>query len=325
MRILAVDDDEIVRDLLVEFIDGSEHKLTTAPSASAAWEMITRSGAAPFDCILIDIQMPGVDGVQLCSMIRRRKPTGEVPILMLTARTDKEAVDAAFSAGATDYLTKPLIANEVRARLGLISALQDAQRRQQNASLPLPDRAEPPDWDSPFAFEEPLPVPGIDQVIDFVSMKNYVAQLSRSALFHSSVFALSIRKAKRFHSAMRPFEFHCLITDVAEGIAETFDDPSGFIAYAGSGTFVCVGETRRVADPSALAVRLGKVFNSIELHFEGERPHSVRISASPLHRLVWKSGRSAMQTLYDAFQGGLEAADNPDTLFGHSRLEKLFA
>jgi CheY-like chemotaxis protein len=73
-----------------------------------------------FDCFILDVQMPGMDGIELCGQIRAIEVYKDTPIIMNTAVADRDYIDAAFAAGATDYLTKPVDEVEVKARLGVI-------------------------------------------------------------------------------------------------------------------------------------------------------------------------------------------------------------
>src|SRR5437764_7491366 len=68
----------------------------------------------PTDVVLIDIMLPGVDGFEVCRALRR---ASDVPIVMVTARTDTHDVVAGLEAGADDYVTKPFVAKELAARI----------------------------------------------------------------------------------------------------------------------------------------------------------------------------------------------------------------
>ena len=91
MKILAVDDDPIILELLSHFIEGmTDHTLVTAECAADALEAIKDNARAPFDSFLLDIQMPVTDGIQLASQIRAMKQYMDAPILMLTARSEDD-------------------------------------------------------------------------------------------------------------------------------------------------------------------------------------------------------------------------------------------
>ncbi len=117
MKILAVDDDEILLELLAATLQMLGYaEVTTAGSASDALQIIGAE-KQPFDCLLFDIQMPEMDGIQLCSIVKSMEPYKQVPVIMITAMTDRSFVDRAFAAGAVDYVTKPFDELELGTRL----------------------------------------------------------------------------------------------------------------------------------------------------------------------------------------------------------------
>jgi DNA-binding response OmpR family regulator len=70
-----------------------------------------------FDLILLDVQMPNVDGFEAARQMRRESRLVDVPIVMLTARTADRDIEAAFAEGVTDYITKPFAVSQMRARV----------------------------------------------------------------------------------------------------------------------------------------------------------------------------------------------------------------
>jgi two-component system, OmpR family, response regulator MprA len=113
MRILVVDDEPAVRESLRRALalDGYEVELATDGE-----EALTRLNAATQpDAVILDILMPGIDGLEVC---RRLRSTGsELPVLMLTARAEVDSRVAGLDAGADDYLPKPFALAELLARL----------------------------------------------------------------------------------------------------------------------------------------------------------------------------------------------------------------
>ena len=117
MKILAVDDDESMLELIDHSLSiSAHHTVTTALSAAQALEKIEVADGE-FDCFLVDIQMPKVDGIDLTRLIRRTAGYERKPVVMLTAMHEKPYLDMAFQAGATDYITKPFNFRELRSRI----------------------------------------------------------------------------------------------------------------------------------------------------------------------------------------------------------------
>lgn len=112
-RILAVDDDPVFLDALEAHLAG-EYELERLTDPLQVWDTLTRTNP---DLLLLDFDMPHVNGSEICSAVRADPALGALPILFLTSRRDAETINRIFSAGADDYLAKPVIAEELRARV----------------------------------------------------------------------------------------------------------------------------------------------------------------------------------------------------------------
>ena len=110
-RILTVEDDERIRTSVKMALEDEGWDVVEAESGEQAVESFANQ---PTDVVLIDLMLPGIDGFELCRTIRR---TSDVPILMVTARTDTHDVVAGLEAGADDYVTKPFQPKELSARI----------------------------------------------------------------------------------------------------------------------------------------------------------------------------------------------------------------
>lgn len=110
-RILTVEDDERIRTAVKMALEDEGWEVIEADSGEQAIEAFA---SQPADVVLIDLMLPGIDGFELCRSIRR---TSDVPIVMVTARTDTHDVVAGLEAGADDYVTKPFQPKELSARI----------------------------------------------------------------------------------------------------------------------------------------------------------------------------------------------------------------
>jgi two-component system response regulator MprA len=113
MRILVVDDERAVRESLRRALELEGYDITLAEGGSDALALLA-SDAQP-EALILDVLMPGVDGLEVCRRLRRNG--NQLPILMLTARTEVENRVAGLDAGADDYVTKPFALEELLARL----------------------------------------------------------------------------------------------------------------------------------------------------------------------------------------------------------------
>ncbi len=110
-RILIVEDDERIRSSMRLALEDEGH---TVEDVDSGEEAVRRFSADPFELVLIDLMLPGMDGFETCRSLRRHST---VPVIMVTARSDTHDVVAGLEAGADDYVTKPFVAKELSARI----------------------------------------------------------------------------------------------------------------------------------------------------------------------------------------------------------------
>lgn len=135
MRILIVDDSHVARLHLQMLLEAAGYRdLLTADSPHGALQLLGVAGppgdtsaaseasTAPVDLILLDVVMPQMSGVELCRSLKAVEHVRDVPVIMVTAQSETEHLQAAFEAGAMDYITKP--ANEVELLVRVRSALR---------------------------------------------------------------------------------------------------------------------------------------------------------------------------------------------------------
>jgi two-component system, OmpR family, response regulator MtrA len=110
-HVLLVEDDASIREVTALVLARAGYQVTTAPDGS---EGLARARRDVFDLLLLDVMLPGLDGFEVCRQIRR---TSQVPVVMLTARTDPIDVVVGLECGADDYVRKPYEIHELIARL----------------------------------------------------------------------------------------------------------------------------------------------------------------------------------------------------------------
>jgi two-component system, OmpR family, phosphate regulon response regulator OmpR len=113
-HILIVDDDRRIRDLLSRFLNTEGYRVTTADTAA---EARAKLDGLSFDLLVLDVMMPGESGFELARSIR---VSSSVPILMLTARDEKESRIEGLEIGADDYVAKPFEPRELSLRINNI-------------------------------------------------------------------------------------------------------------------------------------------------------------------------------------------------------------
>ena len=110
-RLLMIDDDASLNDLLVEYFERFNHKLTTATTAADGRYLLRRDDP---DLLILDVMLPDADGMELCRTIRE---DSDIPIVMLTARGDLPDRILGLEFGADDYIPKPFEPRELVARV----------------------------------------------------------------------------------------------------------------------------------------------------------------------------------------------------------------
>ena len=111
--VLIVDDNEINIESLMEILD-DKYEIFAATSGEDALEILDEED---IDLILLDIMMPGIDGYETCKRIKTNPLTRDIPVIFITASTDEESIEKAYSVGGSDYINKPFRAKEILSRV----------------------------------------------------------------------------------------------------------------------------------------------------------------------------------------------------------------
>ena len=114
MRILVCDDEKLIRDLIKEYVENEGYKCDEASDGNMAIAMVEEKD---YDLIVMDIMMPGMDGI---TAVREIKQIKDIPVLMLSARKEEEDKLQGFDSGIDDYVTKPFSPKELIARIKVI-------------------------------------------------------------------------------------------------------------------------------------------------------------------------------------------------------------
>lgn len=113
-KILVVDDESVLLETISFNLEQAGYEVVTASDGGSALEVARRETP---DLILLDVMLPGMDGLEVCRQLRREPATATVPIVMLTARGDEIDKVVGLEVGADDYVTKPFGRRELLARI----------------------------------------------------------------------------------------------------------------------------------------------------------------------------------------------------------------
>jgi DNA-binding response OmpR family regulator len=130
MRVLFADDDVIARTLLAAVLTYLGHESRSARDGQEAWEMFQ---AEPAPLVIVDVNMPVLDGLEVCRRIRAHPSGRETFLLVITARDARDDLAEVLDAGADDYVSKPSTPENLRARLE-IAARRIAQEEARRAA-----------------------------------------------------------------------------------------------------------------------------------------------------------------------------------------------
>jgi DNA-binding response OmpR family regulator len=119
-KILMVDDDKLVTDLLEKLLKADGYQTVTVNDSSQAIEVAKNENP---DLVLLDLMMPQPDGFRVCRMLREIPQFKKLPIIIVTALDDSDSRAVAFGAGANDYLTKPFHPDELSEKI--VAALEE--------------------------------------------------------------------------------------------------------------------------------------------------------------------------------------------------------
>jgi len=129
-KILVVDDEPNILELIKFNLENNGFKVITACNGERALEMIKAENPV---LILLDVMLPGVDGFELCKIIRRKNETSDIPIILITAKSEEIDKILGLEIGADDYITKPFSVRELIARVKAV--LRRADKKDKNEKI----------------------------------------------------------------------------------------------------------------------------------------------------------------------------------------------
>ena len=111
-KVLVVDDEDHIRELLADFLAGEGYKVILASNGKEAIDLAKREGP---QVILLDLKMPGTDGLEACKRLKADKRTRVIPLIMMTGLSDRKA--EAFEARADNFVNKPFDLTDIKVRV----------------------------------------------------------------------------------------------------------------------------------------------------------------------------------------------------------------
>jgi DNA-binding response OmpR family regulator len=118
-NLLIAEDDPDIRELISFRLTAAGHSVTAVEDGPSA---LDAAGQVAPDLVLLDVMMPGLSGIDVCRALRARPESADLPVILLTARSQEADVQAGFRAGADDYMTKPFSPRELVSRINALLA-----------------------------------------------------------------------------------------------------------------------------------------------------------------------------------------------------------
>ena len=125
-KILCVDDERLNRTIVIDMLDSARFQVLEAENGEEALKILQDQA---IDIILLDINMPGIDGFEVCRRIKTNEHLRHIPVIMVTALTDTEDRIKGIEAGAEDYINKPFNEAEVLARITMLLKVKDLNEK----------------------------------------------------------------------------------------------------------------------------------------------------------------------------------------------------
>jgi CheY-like chemotaxis protein len=324
MKILAVDDDPFILELLPQIASAAGFPdVSKANSATEALDLIFGCESV-FDCLLLDIRMPGMDGIELCARVRNMPQYRSTPIIMLTAVTDMGHLDRAFRAGATDYTTKPFDVIDFGARLEVAAKMAMSLQQASSDAADEPEQAGNPTASHSFLLSEAMAIPGANALITFTSLRNYLNRISGTEVGRVSVVALSIDRITTLYTSLPTPDFRRVLARTAAAIDAMLEPEAYLMAYAGHGYLVLVGCDMNHPPQKVLEADVRATWHDMARHHIADRTLNIRLTVSPPLRPGSNRTRRAEIAFANAIQlAGARESSNPGfarkQLFSHGR------
>jgi two-component system phosphate regulon response regulator PhoB len=135
-RILLIEDDEDIQVLIRHNLEKEGYRVSVSGTGEDGMTMLKKE---PFDCLLLDLMLPGIDGLELCRLIKKNQKTQHIPIIMVTAKGEESDIVSGLELGADDYIVKPFSPRLLIARVRSILRRKTRETYNSAATVTLND------------------------------------------------------------------------------------------------------------------------------------------------------------------------------------------
>lgn len=272
MGILIVDDSADARLLLKSFLKKDGYRdITLAESANEALKYLDTDEAERIDLILMDIVMPGMNGVEACRQISGNPRFQDIPVVMVTAKAEGIDLKSAFDAGAVDYVTKPIKKIELLTRIRSILKLKhetDKRKARERELLEITQKLD-------RANQRLEYLSYMDELTDIANRRYFEEHLAqewkRTGRYsrHLSLIMIDIDFFKSYNDTYGHKEGDICLRHVATALKHALKRPGDFVARYGGEEFVAVLPDTDITGAAVVAESMRSDVQSLGIEHDG--------------------------------------------------------
>jgi diguanylate cyclase (GGDEF)-like protein len=263
MAILLVDDSQDDCLLIGAYLRSADYVVVPTNSAKEALHYLKGltegEPLAPIDLILLDVKMPGYDGLDACTRIKSMKQFEAVPILMVSADTTSGTIQLAFRRGAVDYIRKPIIKPELLAKVAMVLRIQDDTNQRSQSQKMTPQKAN---------IQVPLTIDILTGIMNWWSFDELFEQeWGRAAIEHLPISLLfcTLENFKAFNDTYGYLTGDECLQKIAQIAQETFTQPGQVVARYRGAEFVVLLFGTGAEDAKPMSDHLHKTIEALDL------------------------------------------------------------
>ena len=263
MAILLVDD-SLGDCLLCKFyLKSAAYEVVTTNSAEEALRYLKGvtegEPLAPIDLILLDVKMPGFDGLDACRRIKAIKEFEAVPILMVLVDTTPGTIQLAFRRGAADYIRKPVIKAELLAKVAMVLRIQEDANQREQSQKKVPQKA---------SVQVPVSIDILTGIMNWWSFDGLFEQeWGRAAREHLPISLLffTLENFRAFNDTYGYLTGDECLQKIAQAAQETFTEPGQVVARHRGAEFVVLLFGTGAEDATSMADLLHRTIEALDL------------------------------------------------------------
>ena len=263
MAILLVDDSQDDCLLIGAYLKSADYVVVPTNSAKEALHYLKGltegEPLAPIDLILLDVKMPGYDGLDACTRIKSMKQFEAVPILMVSADTTSGTIQLAFRRGAVDYIRKPIIKAELLAKVAMVLRIQDGTNQRAQSQKMTPQKTN---------IQVPLTIDILTGIMNWWSFDELFEQeWGRAAKEHLPISLLffTLENFKAFNDTYGYLTGDECLQKIAQIAQETFAQPGQVVARYRGAEFVVLLFGTGAEDAKPMTDHLHKTIEDLDL------------------------------------------------------------